>query len=150
MSSIVQQTRTAACLLLIVVCLSLLGCRHRNRSFILASDMKPGWVAVILADPTCVDPGGSALETRIRVPATGYVCTSIPRVHGQVIEHYYLEAPDGRLQELRLDKEIFRPATTEIKSVSCDVFAETFWYGPADKMQGDPSVVVRNNRKQCQ
>jgi hypothetical protein len=112
--------------------------------------MEPGWVAVVLADPACADPDGSALETRITIPPTGYVCTSMPSVRGRVIEHFYREMPDGSLQELELDKEIFVPATTEIRSGSCHVFAETFWYGPREKMQGDPSVVVRKNRKDCQ
>lgn len=112
--------------------------------------MEPGWVAVVLSDPACGNPGGGPLKTRITIPSTGYVCTSLPDARGYVVDHFYREMPDGSLRELDLDKEIFVPAITEIKGGPCRVVAKTFWYGPRDKMQGDPSVVIRKNRKECQ
>jgi hypothetical protein len=127
--------------------------------FVLAAEIKPGWVIVEYRRPDCPPLKVSFCKREIPVPNSGYVCTSSSPDRSLILARYFLV--DSRGRRSRLDRELWvhsrwllegpwetrSPDGTVIRS--CEVVADAFWYGPPGSVKGDVHTSVRLHHPEC-
>ena len=132
--------------MLVILCVVMVigGCSKRVHTYTLAAGTEPGEVVIEFANPACKALPTGGFTRAIEVPASRYVCTSDPMFPPFTLEAnlYYQRTADGGRRRLRLDKEIFAPATfaSGQGQGSCQYVGERFFFAPnhASVKNADP------------
>jgi hypothetical protein len=101
------------------------GCRNRHRVYVLAPDTPPGEIVIERGNPACPAVVGDELH----VPASGYLCTSLPNAPGCQYRRYEIEGPTGR-RSLTLERDIFNHTAFQFGRRGCEMVGESFFYLP--------------------
>ena len=119
------------------------------QTYLLPTTLKHGWVAIEYDNPNCSSLKRSSLGQEYVIPESGYLCTSSPMEKGLTYQRYYLVDDKNKRTRLYLDKQIFVRESIFVKRGSCKVTAETFWYGPKDKINNEKTDFIEKFHPEC-
>ena len=121
----------------------------RLQSYLLPSTLKYGWVTIEYDNPNCSKIKGGPLGDEFVIPQSGYLCTSSPMETGLTYQRYYLVNDKGERTSLDIDQQIHVRASVFVSRGSCNITAETFWYGPKDKITNDKTDFIEKFHSEC-
>ena len=114
---------------LITATLSLYACGHRHPIYVVAEGTPAGEIVIEHSNPACLPLAASVSGVEIRVPASGYLCTSTSSYPGWSYRSYVLQGSSSR-RSLKLNREIFNHSTFQYGKQGCEMVGESFFYLP--------------------
>jgi hypothetical protein len=126
------------------------ACTVKVEQYVIPDEMKPGWVVIDSNRPECPSQGAGPIQ-QIRVPPSGYICTSSPLYVGLAWHRYVSANKQGHLRSIDpsfIHQEIsIRGRRSSFER--CDYDADAFYYGPPGTVSGSPVNVLISNRTDC-
>jgi hypothetical protein len=133
-----------------VAAICLLSACIKVEQFVIPSRMAHGWIVIDNNRTGCPSQRGIFVE-QIRVPLSGYSCTSSPSYGGLTWRQYLRPNELGHLQTIdsSLIHQEIRLQGRATVSLPCTYDVTAFYYGPPRTISGSPLTILIKNRSDC-
>lgn len=121
----------------------------RVQNYLIPSKLQPSWVTIEYENPMCPLLQKGWLGTDFIIPESGYLCTSSSVKAGFTYERYYLVGDQGKRVRLSINEQIFRRESVFVNQNSCKINADSFWYGPKDKITNEADSFIERYHPEC-